>query len=180
MSSNLSLSTVNVLNTIAASSAPCGDPTCFSSGTIKSSNGSYEATMTWTQTGNNTGGASAPAGDWYVGDYPDSSGGLGSFTVPNTTIPIYPTGGIYPPFNPPPIAPGPFTFPPTPIQIPVIPEDGTYDVPGGKVIIKRILITEEEIEKAAEKEFGHKPTKEEMDKIKKELEDAEHFEEREV
>jgi hypothetical protein len=79
--------------------------------------------------------------------------------------------GVWPP---PVIPPNPPLF-----SMPVL-EEGTYDIPGGKMVIKKIMVTDEQLEVAAEEELGHKPTPQEMDEIKSELEEMSHFEERDV
>ena len=91
-------------------------------------------------------------------------------------------GGMWPPVNdPPPFAPQPTVYPP----IKIIPdleslEEGVHDIPGGKVIIKKIKVTEEELEKAIEDTLGPEVSEEEKAKVKQELEDMAASEEREV
>ena len=111
----------------------------------------------------------------YIGDpLPIQQPWIGD-TIPNS-------GGIFPnPFvyTPPPFSPQP--FPP----IKVVPdleslEEGTHDIPGGKIIIKKIKITEEQLEKAIKETLGPDVTTEEKAKIKEELEDIQASEEREI
>lgn len=86
------------------------------------------------------------------------------------------------PVNPPPFAPAVF---PSTGQIKIVPdleqlEEGVHDIKGGKIIIKKIKITEEQIETALEEELGHKPTDEEKQKLKEDLEALSASEERDV
>lgn len=92
------------------------------------------------------------------------------------------SGGIYPnpfiPYNPP-IAPQP--WPP----IKVVPdleqlEEGTHDIPGGKIIIKKIKVTEEQLDEAIKEALGPEVTPEEKAKIKEELENIQASEERDI
>ncbi len=147
---------------------------------------------TITTTGNQTfGGVSA------VG--PLVTNGSWEYTLPNQTLPndntYYPgipyigdpipfaPGGF--PTNPPPFVPLPVVFPAQTGILKIIPdlellEEGVHDIKGGKVIIKKILITEEQIEEALEEKIGHKPTDEEKQKLHEDLEQIAASEEREV
>jgi len=120
---------------------------------------------TWVIPNDNSYGNGSTWGQPYIGD-----------PVPNS-------GGIYPnpfiPYNPPPVAPQP--WPP----IKIVPdleslEEGTHDIPGGKIIIKKIKITEEQLEEAIKETLGPDVTPEEKAKIKEELEDIQASEEREI
>jgi len=113
----------------------------------------------------------ATYGQPYTGDTVPNPGGI----FPNPFIDI-PNPFIY---TPPPFSPQP--FPP----IKIVPdleqlEEGTHDIPGGKIIIKKIKITEEQLEKAIEETLGPDITTEEKAKIKEELEDIQASEEREI
>lgn len=112
------------------------------------------------------------------------------YTIPNdnTWNPNMPYIGDIPftngwPISNPPFAPVPAL--PLTGTIKIVPdlellEEGVHDIKGGKVIIKKIKITEEQIEEALEEEIGHKPTDEEKQKLHQDLEQIAASEEREV
>lgn len=121
---------------------------------------------------------------------PLTSNGSWQYTIPNTWSPNLPYIGDlpsnngWPVINPPPFAPAPIVYPLTG-TIKIIPdlellEEGVHDIKGGKVIIKKIKITEEQIEEALEEEIGHKPTDEEKKQLHQDLEQIAASEEREV
>jgi hypothetical protein len=111
-----------------------------------------------------------PNGEFWVGDasqyvYPHVSG---NNTVPNT--------------------PNIFTWPPNGFQYNPIPgppnldslEEGVHDIKGGKIIIKKIMVSEEELEEAIQEACGPESTPEERDIIRKEIEEIAASEEREI
>jgi hypothetical protein len=109
--------------------------------------------------------------------YPDiSSGGM-----PYIGDPVPNTGGfIFPPMNP---NPNPFIPNPTPFKIEPNLEDleeGLHDIPGGKIFIKKIKITEEQLDDAIQEALGHEASPEEKAAIVKEIEELAASEEREV
>jgi len=107
---------------------------------------------------------------WY-GDPPYNEG------LPYIGDPIPWSGNVWPQPMP---TPQPYYQP-----IKVVPdleslEEGVHDIPGGKIIIKKIKITEEQLDDAIEETLGHEATPEEKSKIVKAIEDIAASEEREV
>jgi len=103
-------------------------------------------------------------GDWslpYVGDFPPN----GIWTSPTPNLPG--TGKIE--FVPYPVKPDLEQL-----------EEGVHDIKGGKVIIKKIKITEEQLDEALEEVVGHEPTDIEKQQLRDELELIATGEEREV
>lgn len=70
----------------------------------------------------------------------------------------------------------PFTIKPDLEQL----EEGVHDIKGGKIIIKKIMVTEEQLDKALEEELGHEPDANEKAELRKELEELSASEEREI
>lgn len=73
----------------------------------------------------------------------------------------------------------------TPWQFPIKPalellEEGTHDIPGGKIIIKKIMVTEEQLDNAIQETIGHEASPEEKQAILQEIEAINAAEEREV
>jgi hypothetical protein len=92
---------------------------------------------------------------------------------------VYPP---FPPFNPPPQTPLPYppVYPfPTKPDLDQL-EEGEHDIPGGKIIIKKIKVTDKQVEEAIEEVMGPEVSPEEKKKVLKELEDYAASEEREV
>ncbi len=108
-----------------------------------------------------------------------------TYTQPWIGDPIGPnSGGIYPnpfiPYNPP-FVPQPTEWPPIKIKPDLEQlEEGTHDIPGGKIIIKKIKVSEEQLEEAIKEALGPDVTPEEKTKIKEELENIQASEEREI
>lgn len=112
---------------------------------------------------------------WYGDPLPNNGNMPWIGDIPNWGI-----GGE--PFYPaiPPITPQPYYQP-----IKVVPdleslEEGVHEIPGGKIIIKKIKVTEEQLDEAIQETLGHDATPEEKSKIIKAIEDIAASEEREV
>lgn len=103
---------------------------------------------------------------------------IGGNTWPNSGMPYI--------GDPVPNAGGGFIFPPMqPQPFKIVPdleslEEGVHDIPGGKVIIKKIKITEKQLDDAIEETLGHEAPPEEKAKVLKEIEELIASEEREV
>jgi hypothetical protein len=111
----------------------------------------------------------------YVGDGP----------YPYVGDPPYNGGEIYPPLPQQPWPPNGIVFPPQTGTIKIVPdleqlEEGVHDIKGGKVIIKKIKITEEQLATALEEELGHSASPEEKQKLHEDLEAIAASEERDV
>ena len=101
----------------------------------------------------------------------------GTTTIPNT-------GGLYPnifPIPTPNNVPTEYNIPPAPAPIDLDSlEEGIHDIKGGKIIIKKIKVTEEELDAALEETLGHEPSPEEKSALREELEKIAASEEREI
>lgn len=140
-------------------SMPAGEPTSFYTTNTTQSFAEQPQFYTNIQWSGDTVGN----GQVWTGDIPN----VGWSNVPITTTPNL--GGVYPP----------------PIPIKIIPdleslEEGVHDIPGGKIIIKKIKVTEQELDLALEETIGHTPTDEEKKQLHDELTDIANSEERAV
>jgi len=96
-------------------------------------------------------------------------------------------GNVFPPLNPSPLPQTPWPYPlnPSVFPYPTKPdldqlEEGEHDIPGGKIIIKKIKVTDKQVEEAMEEVMGPEASPEEKKKVLKEIEDYAASEEREV
>lgn len=176
-----------ISSAITKSASATGDPVFFNN-TESFSGTTFSGTY---------GSAGIPASNFVVvGSAPDTSGntvtgvqnsqwsGNGTWTFPT----VFPAGGQVWPVPTQPFLGGgtlggglntPYQYIPLPPDLSQL-EEGVHDIPGGKIIIKKIKVTEEQLDAAIQETLGHDATPEEKSQIMKEVEELAASEEREI
>lgn len=170
-----------ISSAITKSASACGDPVVFTT-TTGSLNGSSNTTL------NNSnfvvvGSAPDTSGNTVTGVQNSQWSGNGTWTFPT----VFPAGGQVWPVPTQPFLGGgtlgglntPYQYIPLPPDLSQL-EEGVHDIPGGKIIIKKIKVTEEQLDAAIQETLGHDATPEEKSQIMKEVEELAASEEREI
>jgi hypothetical protein len=180
----LSATASAVLNAVFTNSMPAGDyPVPSSAGIYYTLSDNVKPLAA---------NAGAPIADGVFSSNVQTSGYVQEVTTTGLPTTFTTTGYVFPQSNGTiwsgdqiPINPFPQPQPPWSFPIPVKPdfdqlEEGEHDIPGGKIIIKKIKVTDQQIEQALDEVMGDKASPEEKSKIRKEIEDYAASEEREV